>query len=72
MSELEFSEPMVNLIRKEVQVGIKDWPIPAGTIEYWVGRGCEFHYNTPDFYCILSAKHLREIANKMDEVEGTA
>lgn len=68
MSDLEFGEPVVNLIRNEVQVGFKDWPYPVGKIETWFGRGCEFSYITPDFCCILSAKQLREIADKMDEM----
>lgn len=69
MSELEFSEPNVNLIRTEVQVGLRNWPYLVGKIEYWVGRGCEFSYQTPDFHCILSVKELREIADKMDKLE---
>jgi hypothetical protein len=69
VSELEFGKPIVNLVRTEVQVGLKDWPIPVGKLETWIGRHCEFSYNTPDFYCMLSAKQLREIADKMDEME---
>ena len=69
MSRLEFGEPMVNLIRTEVQVGLKDWPYKVGTIEHWSTSQCEFIYQTPDFHCTLSANQLREIADKMDEME---
>jgi NTP pyrophosphatase (non-canonical NTP hydrolase) len=69
MRKLEFSKPEVNLIRTEVKVGIKDWPYLVGTIGYWAGRGCEFSYQTPEFFCLLTAEELREIADKMDELK---
>lgn len=69
MSRLEFSESIINLVRTEVQVGFKDWPYRVGTIELWSTRRCEFNYQTSDFHCTLSAKQLREIADKMDEME---